>query len=373
MENQTSEGVSAPVVANESQTQASTKAVESDNISLAERVQKFREQSRAKPEAVTEAEAPATTEEVATPETETQEAAPEVPPEESDSNDSSLHEEGIPEEVQGKINKRIGKYAARAKSAEEAKVALEQELQAAKAKLAELESAPPPQVNQEPITVQAEDPNDLTASVRSMSDLDKKRRDAEATVEAIDSHEYEIRQAMSRGEDEITISDKSYKVKELLAIKQNAERQLKKYIPKRAEFIKQVEESEKMSKAKFPDLYKHGTEANSTLNHLKRTYPALNSIPHVDLLIGYGLRGLAAEQSEAKATTAKQSAKPVTAPPPKADVSTTVAPKSRAPAGTAALSKQVEDAKRAYDANPDVSNRIRLQKLQDQQKQLNKR
>lgn len=243
-----------------------------------------------------------------------------------------------------KIHKRIGVLTARAKEAEEkAKAAADEKAQL----LAKVEQLSQQQQQQpEPVPViLGEDPNDLAAKATTVAEIDKVEQSAREMLDLIDKNEHLIARAFARDDETVTLSDgQTYKVASIPQAKWQAKAHLDKYVPARKAFLQQRQTAVEAAKGKFPALFKADAEEHLAFQSAVRQTPALRHIPNAELLYGYALRGLKAEQAEQEAAAKKAKVEPASAQPAKAasEVVAAGTPARSGKGGTAAAKRELE-------------------------------
>lgn len=239
--------------------------------------------------------------------------------EESDSPDPSGEEE--PEDKAdrslAKMNKRVDKLTARAKSAEEQAAALQAELASAKEALAKAQ----------PIIVQ--DTADPLADITTPADLDAKIASANTVLDAVP--DLIAKAEMEGGEVEVPMGNgatqkfTSAQLRERLQVAKSivrGESAKRSYFQQRETYIAEA-------KTAYPEIFQEGSQLRQTMQATLRQLPALARLPNLELIIGDALRGQAARFAEAE-TLVKAKAKAAT-PAPKPAAKAVAAPKVVAP------------------------------------------
>jgi len=239
--------------------------------------------------------------------------------EESDSPDPSEEEE--PEDKAdrslAKMNKRVDKLTARAKSAEEQAAALQAELASAKEALAKAQ----------PIIVQ--DTADPLADITTPADLDAKIATANTVLDAVP--DLIAKAEMEGGEVEVPMGNgatqkfTSAQLRERLQVAKSivrGESAKRSYFQQRETYIAEA-------KTAYPEIFQEGSQLRQTMQATLRQLPALARLPNLELIIGDALRGQAARFAEAE-TLVKAKAKAAT-PAPKPAAKAVAAPKVVAP------------------------------------------
>lgn len=232
---------------------------------------------------------------------------------EADESDSPEESEETEEETDekadrslAKMNKRVDKLTARAKSAEEQAAALQAELASAKEALAKAQ----------PIIVQ--DAADPLADITSPADLDAKIASANTVLDAVP--DLIAKAEMEGGEIEVPMGNgatqkfTSAQLRERLQVAKSivrGESSKRQYFQQREAYIAEARQT-------YPEIFQEGTPLRQTMQATLRQLPALARLPNLELIIGDALRGQAARFAEIEARTKTAKAKPATAAKPPA-------------------------------------------------------
>lgn len=243
---------------------------------------------------------------------------------EADESDSPEESEETEEETDekadrslAKMNKRVDKLTARAKSAEEQAAALQAELASAKEALAKAQ----------PIIVQ--DTADPLADITSPADLDAKIASANTVLDAVP--DLIAKAEMEGGEVEVPMGNgatqkfTSAQLRERLQVAKSivrGESAKRSYFQQRETYIAEA-------KTAYPEIFQEGSRLRQTMQATLRQLPALARLPNLELIIGDALRGQAARFAEAE-NLVKAKAKAAT-PAPKPAAKAVAAPKVVAP------------------------------------------
>lgn len=238
--------------------------------------------------------------------------------EESNSSDPGEEEpEDKADRSLAKMNKRVDKLTARAKSAEEQSAALQAELASAKEALAKAQ----------PIIVQ--DTADPLADITTPADLDAKIASANTVLDAVP--DLIAKAEMEGGEVEVPMGNgatqkfTSAQLRDRLQVAKSivrGESAKRSYFAQRETYIAEA-------KTAYPEIFQEGSQLRQTMQATLRQLPALARLPNLELIIGDALRGQAARFAEAE-TLVKAKAKAAT-PPPKPAAKAVAAPKVVAP------------------------------------------
>lgn len=238
--------------------------------------------------------------------------------EESDSSDPGEEEpEDKADRSLAKMNKRVDKLTARAKSAEEQAAALQAELASAKEALAKAQ----------PIIVQ--DTADPLADITTPADLDAKIASANTVLDAVP--DLIAKAEMEGGEVEVPMGNgatqkfTSAQLRDRLQVAKSivrGESAKRSYFQQRETYIAEA-------KTAYPEIFQEGSQLRQTMQATLRQLPALARLPNLELIIGDALRGQAARFAEAE-TLVKAKAKAAT-PAPKPAAKAVAAPKVVAP------------------------------------------
>lgn len=238
--------------------------------------------------------------------------------EESDSPDPGEEEPDVAADRSlAKMNKRVDKLTARAKSAEEQAAALQAELASAKEALAKAQ----------PIIVQ--DTADPLADITTPADLDAKIASANTVLDAVP--DLIAKAEMEGGEVEVPMGNgatqkfTSAQLRERLQVAKSivrGESAKRSYFQQRETYIAEA-------KTAYPEIFQEGSQLRQTMQATLRQLPALARLPNLELIIGDALRGQAARFAEAE-TLVKAKAKAAT-PAPKPAAKAVAAPKVVAP------------------------------------------
>lgn len=223
-----------------------------------------------------------------------------------------------------KMNKRVDKLTARAKSAEEQATALQAELASAKEALAKAQ----------PIIVQ--DTADPLADITSPQDLDAKIASANTVLDAVP--DLIAKAEMEGGEIEVPMGNgatqkfTSAQLRERLQVAKSivrGESSKRQYFQQRETYIAEAKQA-------YPEIFQEGSQLRQTMQATLRQLPALARLPNLELIIGDAIRGQAARFGDierlAKAkSAAKPAPKPAAKPAPAAPkvVAPSAAPRAK--------------------------------------------
>ncbi|MEI6035704.1 MAG: hypothetical protein WCS65_15675 [Verrucomicrobiae bacterium] len=206
-----------------------------------------------------------------------------------------------------KVQKRIDKLTARAKTAEEKANAAEVELEKARAEAAELrEAGGRPSVVAAPSAANplsdVSDPGELASRVNNAVVVKRwciENPDG-GTVKDKDGGEVEFESAQ---------------VRKMLA---DAEEIITVHAPRRERFLVENEQHGKVAREVYPDMFKRGTEMEKAFQNLVKAWPEVTRFPDYHLVLGDYLAGFNARGGK-KAAAAEKPAmvtkKPAIAPP----------------------------------------------------------
>ena len=236
-----------------------------------------------------------------------------------------------------KVQKRIDKLTARAKTAEEAKAAAETELERVKAEAEELRnSGGKPEVVSAPTAANplsdVSDPAELAARVNNAVAV--KRWCIEnpegGTVKNKGGEDVEIEPAQAR---------------KMLA---DAEELLTIHAPRRERFLAESETHAKVARESYPEMFKKGSESEKAYQNLLRAWPEVTRFPDYQVVLGDYLTGFNARTAKKPdaGKPAAEAKKPAIAPP----VPKVSAPKPRAGADSGNKRDKVVAANGSLDA-----------------------
>jgi hypothetical protein len=211
-----------------------------------------------------------------------------------------------------KVQKRIDKLTARAKSAEERVTELE-------AKLKETESVG---VQREVVTASSKaDPLSEVQDVRGLRDeVEKAMAVKRWCIENPDGG------TVQAGEKEIDIE--AAQARKMLA---DAEEMITLHVPRRQQFLTEKVENERVARAEYPEMFKSGSDMEKAYHNLLKAWPDVMRFPDYQLVIGDYMRGNAERMAKkAEATKTPTKAKQPLAPP----VPKVAAPKPKQKSGT---------------------------------------
>lgn len=295
-------------------------------------------------------------------ETETTADSDEPKPEDSDTAPEGEDAEVLsqfPEKAQEKINKRIKALNDAKKAAEEKALAAEKKAKELEAKLNE---APPPEAPAAVATPPSTG-NSLVESVNDEAGLKKLEGDAQTALNWIQTNSDKIIRAIAQESPTVELDGKEYTLEQVKTIQRVASETLTLGIPARRNFLQQRSSSVEQAKKKFPEFFNRSAPEYQQAQAILGQYPQLASLPNRELLLGYALRGLKAEMAEQEASAKAKQAKPAeAAKPPMMGDSGAAAPKPKTGSGqNAVLKREVEEARKAFEASGSMQDRIRLE------------
>lgn len=239
--------------------------------------------------------------------TETEEADDDAGDDQAD-DDEADEEEEAEEKPAGseKVQKRIDKLTARAKTAEEKATAVEAELEKVKAEAAELREA-----GGKAEVVAAPSADNPLSDVSSPAELTARVNNAVAvkrwcienpdggTVKNKDGEEVEIEPAQAR---------------KMLA---DAEEVITVHAPRRERFLQESEGHTKAARDAYPEMFKKGTEMEKAFQSLVRAWPEVTRFPDSLLVLGDYITGFKARTAMKPdaGKPAVEKKKPAIAPP----------------------------------------------------------
>lgn len=204
-----------------------------------------------------------------------------------------------------KVQKRIDKLTARAKTAEEEAAALKVELETAKTEAAALREAKPEIISApsaaNPLS-DVSDPAELATRVNNAVAVKRwciENPDG-GTVKKADGSEIEIDSAQAR---------------RMLA---DAEEVITVHAPRRERFLAESETHGKVAREVYADMFKKGSETEKAYQNLLRAWPEVTRFPDYQLVLGDYLTGFnarTAKKPDAEKKPAVESKKPAIAPP----------------------------------------------------------
>ena len=196
-----------------------------------------------------------------------------------------------------KVQKRIDKLTARAKSAEEKVADLE-------AKLKETESVG---VQKEVVSASSKaDPLSEVQDARGLRDeIEKAMAVKRWCIENPDGG------TVQAGDKEIEIE--AAQTRKMLA---DAEEMITIHVPRRERFIAEKVENERVARAEYPEMFKSGSDMEKAYHNLLKAWPDVMRFPDYQLVIGDYMRGNAARMAKAAEAKAEpKKAKQQLAPP----------------------------------------------------------
>lgn len=226
--------------------------------------------------------------------------------EQSDDDDSDAADdetEETPSATQEKLLKRIDKITAKRREAEDRAEQLEAEMAELRARV---EATPP-------VTL-APTPDNPLADVETPEQLEQRvsiarkvRKWALANLEGGTV-------TNAQGEE---VYHEPAKVREYLA---NADEVLTEHAPRRQQWIQQRASTLPEAQAAYPALFKAGSQEQSVLREVLKSYPALKGIPNLELIVGDAIVGqqmrfARQQQAGAQAAPAKKPVKPTASAP----------------------------------------------------------
>ena len=263
--------------------------------------------------------------------TESEDSAEETPDAQSDEPDDS--EESDPEEPKDedadeaeapeadaeksvkKLNKRVDKLTARAKSAEEQATALQAELAQTKEALAKAQ----------PIVLQ--DTADPLADVLTPADLDARVASASTVLDQVP--DLIAKAEMEGGEVEVSMGNGA--TQKFTSAQLRERLQLAKTIvrsePQRRAYFAQRESYVAEARQVYPELFEDGSASRQLLTQTIRQYPGLSRLPNLEMVVGDALLGQRIRFGELKVIPATQAATTQTKPKAAAPAKPAVAPK----------------------------------------------
>jgi len=228
-----------------------------------------------------------------------------------------------------KVQKRIDKLTARAKTAEEKVTAAEAELEKVRAEAAELREA-----GGRPEIVTAPNAQNPLSDVSDATVLAERVNNAQAAkrwcIENPDG-------GTVRGSDGKEIEFEPSQVRKMLA---DCEELLTVHAPRRERFLVENEAHTKTAREVYPEMFKRGSEMEKEFQNLVKAWPEVTRFPDYHLVLGDYITGFGS-RSGRKASIEKpveKKAKPTIAPP----VPKVAAPKQKANPKVAAAGQVLE-------------------------------
>lgn len=271
--------------------------------------------------------------------------------------------------TQEKIQKRIGKVTARAKTAEE-------RASNAEAKIAELEaklSSAPTETEQAPVVVPTDDPTDRTATAKSEDELAKLEQEAQVAIDFVEANHKAITRAIAKDEEVVVIGGREFKADDLLDYSREAKRHIERLIPQRRTFLKERATATSEAKTILPGLFDKSTAEYQEFASFQRKYPAIRSVPGAERLFALAKIGeKAMADQKAKATVPTKKASAVA---PKAGADTGAAASAAKPRGNASgevgqLKVQLGQAEKRFEASRSQSDYQQVLILQSRLKKI---
>ena len=228
-----------------------------------------------------------------------------------------------------KVQKRIDKLTARAKTAEEKVTAAEAELEKVRAEAAELREA-----GGRPEIVAAPSAQNPLSDVPDVARLAERVDSAQAVkrwcIENPDG-------GTVRDKDGREVEFEPAQVRKMLA---DAEELLTVHAPRRERFLSENEAHTKTAREVYPEMFKRGTEMEKTFQNLVKAWPEVTRFPDYHLVLGDYIAGFGARggRKAAAEKTVEKKVKPTIAPP----VPKVASPKQKANPKVAAVGRVLE-------------------------------
>lgn len=289
----------------------------------------------------------------------------EQPEEKPDTEDEPVLSKLDPK-IQEKIQKRIGKVTARAKTAEEALSAKEAEIAELKEKLSQA-----PEAETASVVVQADDPSDRTVSAKSEDDLAKLEGEAQTAIDFVDRNYKAITKALAKDEEEVVIDGQKFKADDLLNYSREAKRHLERLIPQRRTFLKERAVAASEAKTILPSLFDKSTAEYQEFASFQRKYPASRNLPAFERLFALAKVGEKALADKKAKPAVKASA---VAPKTGADTGASAAaskPRGSSNSEAGQLKVQLGQAQKKFEASGTQSDYQQVLILQSRLKKLN--
>lgn len=267
--------------------------------------------------------------------------------------------------TQEKIQKRIGKVTARAKTAEEAVAAKDVEIAELKKKLESV-----PDMEAAPVVVN-DDPSDRTAGAKSDDDLTKLEEEAQTAIDFVEANHKAITRAIAKDEEEVVIGGQKFRVDDLQQYSREAKRHIERLIPQRRQFLKERAAFASEAKTILPALFDKSTAEYQEFATFQRKYPGIRSVPGAERLFALAKIGEKA-LADKKAAPAKPKASAV-APKTGADTGASAAaakPRGSSNGEAGQIKESLGRAQKAFEANPTQSNYQQVLILQSRLKKL---
>ena len=206
-----------------------------------------------------------------------------------------------------KVQKRIDKLTARAKSAEEKVAAAEAELEKVRAEAAELREA-----GGRPEIVTAPNAQNPLSDVSDASVLAERVNNAQAVkrwcIENPDG-------GTVRGSDGKEVEFEPSQVRKMLA---DCEELLTVHAPRRERFLVENEAHTATARDVYPEMFKRGSEMEKQFQKLVKAWPEVTRFPDYHLVLGDYIAGFGARggrKAAAAEKPAEKKVKPTIAPP----------------------------------------------------------
>ena len=212
-------------------------------------------------------------------------------------------------ELQKSIDKRIGKEVGKRKQAEESLTAAQTELQAKDAQIAALQQRV--DAKELPVAAAASGVHP-TLLMETQAELDARKGKVQEFIEWAELALEEARATGEKNEDGEVIwtgkdaegKDVTHTLRQILAEKQKAGRELAQIIPQAEATLKDRTTANATAKQVYPELFKAGAPEATLMATLLRKVPGLRTLPNAALIIGDMIAGERARQAQ-KVTKAK--------------------------------------------------------------------